>query len=85
MKVKDTEINRYWREKKNRCYAMNRPDLQVRHVTKDFLTKKQTLVDNGCEDLGEEDLLNDLLDNIRAILTKESTTHTKAKRKAGVE
>lgn len=84
MKLKEREINRYWREKSRNYSQRNRPDLRVRQVTKDFLTKKEALkeVSGGKEDYLEE-LLTDLFDNIRNILTGEGIAQIKAKRRAG--
>lgn len=67
MKVKQNEINFYWRKQNQRYNQRNRPDLQVRQVTKEFLTKKETM-SAGEQNEGLENLLN----RIREILTGDT-------------
>ena len=83
--VKDTEINAYWRAKRNAQYAKAHPERDVRLAAKDFLSKKEALkeVSEGKEEYQEE-LLTDLFDKIRAILTNEGLPQIKAKREAGM-
>jgi hypothetical protein len=41
MEVKQNEINVYWRAKNQKYNQRNRPDLQVRQVTKEYLKRNR--------------------------------------------
>lgn len=80
MKVKQDAIHRYWREKKVGVYQRI-PTALIRDEVKGYLTKKEALSETQ---QGEEnELLNSLIDNIKAILTGEGVEVIKAKRRAG--
>jgi hypothetical protein len=72
MEVKQNEINVYWRAKNQKYNQRNRPDLQVRQVTKEYLSKKQKMLDVApTQDNWENQLLDKLIVEIRGILSKK--------------
>lgn len=80
MKVKQDSLHVYWRKKREGVYARDKPGLQVRQVTDVYLTKKQALSENQQGEAGE--MLESLMDNIKAILTKDDVAVLEAKRRA---
>lgn len=77
MKLKEGELNTYWREAKRRQY-MNVPEWQAKKALRTFLTKKEALTEG--EDMKEA--LEETLCKIRAILTGESVDELEAHRRS---
>lgn len=79
-KLKMLDRNVYFRERMEGVYSKKHPEMRVRQATKDFLTKKQALSETQQGEEGE--LLNSLMDNIRAILANENIDAVKVRRRA---
>lgn len=71
-KLKTRDRNVYFRERKEGVYRGKHPEMVVREKTKEFLSKKQQMLEvQPAQPDWEEKLLDNLISEIRGILGKK--------------